>query len=37
MVDAALAEFGRIDILVNDAGIVTQRPSPSSRSASGTG
>ena len=24
MVDAALAEFGQIDILVNDAGIVSQ-------------
>jgi 3-oxoacyl-[acyl-carrier protein] reductase len=26
MVDAALAEFGRVDILVNDAGIVDQKP-----------
>ena len=25
MVDAALAEFGRVDILVNDAGIFSQR------------
>jgi 3-oxoacyl-[acyl-carrier protein] reductase len=26
MVDTALAEFGRVDILVNDAGIVDQKP-----------